>query len=187
NEEFFNDTSPFDTSTRNKKVVAQQPPRPTTPHANKKDFISRNKNMVSSIITKPPVSPINTGKQQLPQRSVANSQSSARNVARSATPKPDKKKSAQSTAVPSNDRMSASSVRRPASPPTTTQHLSAHRLSHVRADSPDNGLREENKKLKRRLVEAEELLVEKQREVNELEDLRDILVDENRELKEELE
>ncbi|CAG8502167.1 16020_t:CDS:10, partial [Acaulospora morrowiae] len=184
-EEIFNDTSPFATSTRNKKV-AQQPPRPTTPHANK-DFISRNKNMVSSITNKPPVSPVNTGKQQQPQRSAGNAQSSARTATRSATPKPDKKKSAQSTAVPSNGKMSASPARRPASPPTNTQHLSAHRLSHVRADSPDNGLREENRKLKRRLVEAEELLVEKQREVIELEDQLNVLEDENRELKEELE
>src|SRR5436305_929785 len=73
----------------------------------------------------------------------------------------------------------AASNRRQASPPASSAHSrshesahhSAHSRSHVRAASPEISLREENKKLKRLLLERDDWLREKEAELLEAEDV----------------
>ncbi|GBB94179.1 hypothetical protein RclHR1_02300020 [Rhizophagus clarus] len=182
-------------TTKAKKVA----PRPSTPHGNRKNFIERNKQSVQAVQTiisaSPPKSPKklkddsisppqslkpkpSTTTQNRPVTPGVSGQSS------SARPKVDKKK---------NDGVSSTKSRRPTSPASTTQsaHVrshassperpqsghghSAHSRSHVRAASPEIALKEEVKKLKRILMERDELLNEKEAELLDAEDIIDAL------------
>ncbi|CAG8464020.1 3624_t:CDS:2 [Paraglomus occultum] len=186
-EALIQETFPDPLPAKSKKTVR----RPSTPHGNKStDFIKRNRQAVSNYGKQkddsPPVSPQPTLKRSSggsSTRSITPHGQSSLSVRsssyrqRSVSPQSDnlvgilKKSSPPSTTTVQSSKR-PSTIRRPTSPPSSPSGLSSHKISH---DFNTNSLEAQmrvNKHLKKRLDERDELLREKD---SQLEDYADVV------------
>uniref|UniRef100_A0A1D1XP68 Serine/threonine-protein kinase STE20 n=1 Tax=Anthurium amnicola TaxID=1678845 RepID=A0A1D1XP68_9ARAE len=189
-EALIQETFPQSSPVKPKKSVR----RPSTPHGNKStDFIERNRQAISKYSKQkddsPPVSPQPTLRRSSggsSTRSITPHGQSSASVRptssyrqRSISPQNNVvgilKKSLPSSAATVQSSKQSSTIRRPTSPPSSPSGLSSHKMSHALNSNSLEAQVRVNKQLKKLLDERDELLREKENELEEYADVVDAL------------
>jgi hypothetical protein len=190
-EALIQETFPKSSPVKPKKSVR----RPSTPHGNKStDFIERNRQAISNYSKQkddsPPVSPQPTLRRSSggsSTRSITPHGQSSASVRptssyrqRSVSPQSNNlvgilKKSLPSSTATVQSSKQSSTIRRPTSPPSSPSGLSSHKMSHALNSNSLEAQVRVNKQLKKLLDERDELLREKENELEEYADVVDAL------------